>query len=218
MRARLTQQLPCWVLMLLLNCTSSVAATLHNWLPLAPNASLLQQLPTKVADQYRASYVQRRQLQIMAKPLVSEGYILLTPQQGLMWQQQLPIKQTLVVTEKEVSQFDSQDLPMPIPMAAQQMIKAWAPMMKQVIQGQWQLLAQQFHLSATEQSTPLQWQLLMLPLDSSIQQALTRIELSGSEGIELISMHQVNGDVLTVELSAMAAQALSDRELSWLNE
>lgn len=208
-------------LTLLVVCSFSISclqASEKNWLPIHSDSEFLQQISLSGGEQYRASYTQLRQLKIMNKPLESHGELLLTLQNGVLWQQHFPIKQTLIVTPKKVQQLDNEGELIDLPEAAEHMLSAWAPMMQQVILGQWQAVSKQFEVLLLEGSSASSWQIKLMPKDSKMQGALNDIELRGSAFLNSIQMHQANDDQLTIHLVKSEERSLSEQELSWLNE
>ncbi|GGB07930.1 LolA family protein [Agarivorans gilvus] len=193
-------------------------ASANNWQAFDQNSAWLQQLSMGQEGLYRAHFNQARHLQIMQQPLLSSGEVILKAEQGLIWQQLKPFQQTLVVSASQVSQYDRDAQPMQLPVAAQQMIQAWAPMMQQVILGQWSALEQRFEVRLAEGSNIEHWQMQLTPRDQQMQAALANIELSGGQQLQDIAIYQQNGDVLRIELEQQAWQALNPQQQSWLND
>ncbi|MDO6685290.1 MULTISPECIES: LolA family protein [unclassified Agarivorans] len=202
----------------LLMCFVSFWASATTWQPIDASATFLQQLSLAEGEHYQANYIQYRKLKVMKKPLVSSGHLVINAENGLLWQQLKPLKQTLIVTSKSVRQLDSDDADMSLPNAAEQMINAWAPMMQHVVLGEWSELSQRFEILIAKDSSVEAWQILLKPIDQQMKNALLSIELSGSTALDNIKMHQVNQDILTIQLLQAEPVTLSKQQLSWLND
>ncbi len=203
---------------LVLLCLAAGAANAAQWQAFEPSSAWLKQLSMGQDGQYRARYSQARHLQIMQQPLLSSGELLLDAKQGLIWQQLKPFKQSLVVTDTVVSQYDRGGQLMRLPAAAQQMIQAWAPMMQQVILGQWTLLSERFEVLVAEGASTERWEMQLHPRDPQMQAALANIELSGGQQLQHIAIYQQNGDGLRIDLQQQVWQGLNQQQISWFNE
>lgn len=212
------RRLICHWLVVLLCGLLGFSANATQWQAFDESSAWLSQLSMGQQGQYRASFTQARHLQIMQQPLLSSGEVILKAEQGLIWQQLKPFQQTLVVSAAKVSQYDRDAQAMQMPAVAQQMIQAWAPMMQQVILGQWSALQQRFEVQLAQGSNIEHWQMQLTPREQQMQSALANIELSGGEQLQDIAIHQQNGDVLRIRLQQQAWQALNPQQQSWLND
>lgn len=136
-------------------------------------------------------FYQERYISAMNKPLISNGLILLDRTQGVIWQQNKPFEQLMVMTEKQIYQSVN---------GSQQTIKAeeqpqifhFTKIMSNLFQGNWNAIDQYFKLDSKIESK--NWQVNLLPNQSPFNQVFKKIELKGSNFVEEIHIFDQQND------------------------
>lgn len=176
----------------------------------------LQQLAATLTapERVRANFKQKRHLKAFTQPLITQGKMLLLPQQALIWQQQSPIPQVLVLTSTQGWTIDQGDA---TPLSAQAQASI-APLLLATLSGDWASLQAQFTLDyqpAPNVNAP--WQLRLTPkLETPLHAVFEQIELQGHNAVEQITLRGREGDLTELALTPQPATPLTAQEHDWL--
>jgi Outer membrane lipoprotein carrier protein LolA len=133
----------------------------------------------------RAEFVQERMVASLAKPVASSGRMVLSREQGLLWDIEQPVKATLVfsangATEGGVVQAETGRL------------------IRAIIGADLRELRQTFDIEPRGDLE--RWTLHLRPKGREVAQYLRGIELSGGRHLEGIGIVEANGDRLTMRM------------------
>lgn len=182
----------------------------------ATQEAALQQLAKTLTApaRVRANFTQKRHLKAFTQPLITQGKMLLLPQQALIWQQLSPIPQVLVLTSEQGWTIDQGEA---TPLSAQAQASI-APLLLATLSGDWPSLETQFTLdyqAAPNATSP--WQLILHPLpETPLHTVFDHIALQGQETIERIDLLGHEGDLTELRLMPQPATALTQQERHWL--
>lgn len=179
----------------LLLCSCSLAAlTLEQ---------LQQQLTTQKI--LRGDFSQSKTLQMFNQPLLSDGFFLLSQQQGLIWQQNNPFPVALVLGKDKLrQQFDGQDAEV-IDAQDNPMAFYFSHLFLSLFKGDLSALESQFSMSLTEIKKG-HWQLHLLPKQSPLNKVFKYINIEGAHQIQKLTLIELNDDSSVINFTNVKPQ------------
>lgn len=172
----------------------------------------------------RGQFVQLRHLQVLKKPLLSQGQFIFSPTQGLVWQQQRPFKTLMVLKDQQLIQQNSQGKIQHFSAGANgNPIAQQLPRLLQAIMaGDIAALSADFNLfmPATQpanQPANRSWQLGLQAKDPQVQSSMGNITLSGDTLIRSLIMTSNQADVrdyTQIQFTQTQQGQLSEAELA----
>jgi len=196
-------------------------------------SALAQQLDLQLDT--RGQFVQLRHLQVLKKPLLSQGQFIFSPTQGLVWQQLRPFKTLMVLKDQQLIQQNSQGKVQHLNAGANgNPIAQQLPRLLQAIMaGDIAALSADFKLfmpaiqfatqSATQpttQSANRSWQLGLQAKDPQVQSSMGNITLSGDTLIRSLIMTSNQADIsdyTQIQFTQTQQGPLSEAELALFN-
>ena len=189
-------------------------------------SALAQQLNLQLDT--RGQFVQLRYLQVLKKPLLSQGLFIFSPTQGLVWQQQRPFNTLMVLKDQQLIQQNSQGKIQHFSAGANgNPIAQQLPRLLQAIMaGDIDALSADFSLFmlATQsinkpetQPADKSWQLGLQAKDPQVQSSMGNITLSGDTLIRSLIMtsNQANvRDYTQIQFTQTQQGPLSEAELA----
>ncbi|AZG74970.1 outer membrane lipoprotein carrier protein LolA [Shewanella livingstonensis] len=171
----------------------------------------------------RGQFIQLRHLQVLKKPLLSQGQFIFSPAQGLVWQQQRPFNTLMVLKDQQLIQQNSQGKVQQLNAAAsgspiaQQLPRLLQAIMAGDIDG----LSADFNLfmPATQQAGA-PWQLGLQAKDPQVQASIGNITLSGDSQLRSLMMTSSqadNSDYTQIQFIDVQQGPLSASELALFN-
>ncbi len=133
----------------------------------------------------RADFVQERMVASLTRPVTSSGRMVLSRDQGLLWQIEQPVKEMLVfsatgTTEGGIVQAETGRL------------------IRAIIGADLRELRQTFDIEARGDLD--RWLLRLRPKGREVAQYLRGIDLAGGKHLEVIGIAEANGDSLTMRM------------------
>lgn len=181
----------------------------------AATEQALQQLSTKMAlsDSSRGQFEQVRWLRVMKQPLRSSGEFLFQRELGMLWQQQTPFGNLLLLKQGELIQQDSQGkLSVTKADAGPAAVAEMLPrMMQSLLSGDIQTLSQGFELYLLNDQAG-HWQLGLKAKEQSMAALLPQMVLEGSQDLESLTLLAKNGDISQIFFSELDKSPLNDSE------
>ncbi|WP_350996709.1 outer membrane lipoprotein carrier protein LolA [Shewanella sp. TB7-MNA-CIBAN-0143] len=176
----------------------------------------------------RGQFVQLRHLQVLKKPLLSQGQFIFSPTQGLVWQQQRPFNTLMVLKDQQLIQQNSQGKIQHFSSRANgNPIAQQLPRLLQAIMaGDIAALSADFNLfmPATQLATQPEtqpenrsWQLGLQAKDPQVQSSMGNITLSGDTLIRSLIMISNQADVrdyTQIQFTQTQQGQLSEAELA----
>jgi hypothetical protein len=189
-------------------------------------SALAQQLNLQLDT--RGQFVQLRHLQVLKKPLLSQGQFIFSPTQGLVWQQQRPFNTLIVLKDQQLIQQNSQGKIQHFSAGANgNPIAQQLPRLLQAIMaGDIAALSTDFNLfmpatkSADKPETQPEnrsWQLGLQAKDPQVQSSMGNITLSGDTLIRSLIMTSNQADVrdyTQIQFTQPQQGPLSEAELA----
>ncbi|OIN14539.1 hypothetical protein BFS86_11195 [Shewanella algae] len=181
----------------------------------AATEQALQQLSTKMAlsDSSRGQFEQVRWLRVLKQPLRSSGEFLFQRELGMLWQQQTPFDNLLLLKQGELIQQDSQGkLSVTKADAGPAAVAEMLPrMMQSLLSGDIQVLSQGFELYLLNDQAG-HWQLGLKAKEQTMAALLPQMVLEGSQDLESLTLLAKNGDISQIFFSELDKSPLNDSE------
>lgn len=181
----------------------------------AATEQALQQLSTKMAlsDSSRGQFEQVRWLRVLKQPLRSSGEFLFQRELGMLWQQQTPFGNLLLLKQGELIQQDSQGkLSVTKADAGPAAVAEMLPrMMQSLLSGDIQALSQGFELYLLNDQAG-HWQLGLKAKEQTMAALLPQMVLEGSQDLESLTLLAKNGDISQIFFSELDKSPLNDSE------
>ncbi|WP_345886837.1 outer membrane lipoprotein carrier protein LolA [Shewanella algae] len=181
----------------------------------AATEQALQQLSTKMAlsDSSRGQFEQVRWLRVLKQPLRSSGEFLFQRELGMLWQQQTPFDNLLLLKQGELIQQDSQGkLSVTKADAGPPAVAEMLPrMMQSLLSGNIQALSQGFELYLLNDQAG-HWQLGLKAKEQTMAALLPQIVLEGNQDLESLTLLAKNGDISQIFFSELDKSPLNDSE------
>ncbi|MBO2676895.1 outer membrane lipoprotein carrier protein LolA [Shewanella algae] len=181
----------------------------------AATEQALQQLSTKMAlsDSSRGQFEQVRWLRVLKQPLRSSGEFLFQRELGMLWQQQTPFGNLLLLKQGELIQQDSQGkLSVTKADAGPPAVAEMLPrMMQSLLSGDIQALSQGFELYLLNGQAG-HWQLGLKAKEQTMATLLPQMVLEGSQDLESLTLLAKNGDISQIFFSELDKSPLNDSE------
>lgn len=181
----------------------------------AATEQALQQLSTKMAlsDSSRGQFEQVRWLRVLKQPLRSSGEFLFQRELGMLWQQQTPFGNLLLLKQGELIQQDSQGkLSVTKADAGPAAVAEMLPrMMQSLLSGDIQALSQGFELYLLNDQAG-HWQLGLKAKEQTMAALLPQMVLEGNQDLESLTLLAKNGDISQIFFSELDKSPLNDSE------
>ena len=165
-------------------------------LSLMSNASAeltLTQLTAQLStpQELRAHFAQERIMTGFSRTLKAEGTLLISRDHGILWRQNTPFAQNVVIDERGILVDTGSGLKA-LSSAQNPQLLSFAQMLKSLFAGDLSALEQYFTLALS--GTAQSWQLTLTPSHEPINLIFHNIELQGSSYVEQVTLNDKAGD------------------------
>lgn len=163
----------------------------------AVDASLLTTLLGRLRehDTVKVKFTQQKKLRILKRPLQSEGSLVFRRSRGMVWQVTAPVAATYVLNDKGMRELGAQA---GSSIAAHSSMPDLLPLFDAIFAGDEATLARNFDYRIA--GSAQQWQLLLTPRDAMLLRVFDRLELTGGNYIDSITLFDTRGDQTRIEL------------------
>lgn len=163
-------------------------------------ALTLDELQTRFAQMQvvRADFVQERQIQNMARPLLSSGKMLMESRQGLWWYQEKPFEMTMVMTDAQMVQITNKQAPQVITAESNPQMFQFSTLLRGLFNADREVLQQNFSIEFIDLGNE-QWLLRLKPIISPLDRLFQQIELHGEQYINRIIIFDQQGDITQID-------------------
>lgn len=148
-------------------------------------------------------FTQTKHISILSKPLTSQGFLLISePNNGVVWQTLAPIRSTIVISDKELRQFNKLDEPVTAPASSNQKASQLiSSTFLAILAGNLSQLEENFR-SQIECSSQ-QWHIVLQANNSDMQHLIDSIIIQGQSSIEHLTFTEANGDRTELTFTAV---------------
>jgi hypothetical protein len=168
----------------------------------ATPATLAQQLGPATAgltgaQTLRGSYVQKKTLQGVPRPLEAEGTFVFVRSRGIAWRTVRPFDSELVITPTRIIQREGGRVSMHLAAARQPSVRVVAEIFTAVFALDFEALAARFELFSRPHGDG--WELGLRPRAGAVP-ALKQLVVSGRQHVERVRVSDANGDETDIRL------------------
>ncbi|MDR2862590.1 MAG: outer membrane lipoprotein carrier protein LolA [Puniceicoccales bacterium] len=159
--------------------TAAVAIVLVCAFAAAPaHALTLEELQTQLAGRpvVRCDFVQERQISGFARPLKSQGAILVARDHGLWWHQQKPFEMTLLLDSQRMVQTVAGQAPQIITAEKNPQLFQFNHLLVAIFRADRAVLEKNFTVTFTDGAG---WTLVLIPKEAPLNKVFRRITLTG---------------------------------------
>jgi hypothetical protein len=145
----------------------------------------------------RGQFIQLRNLQVLKKPLLSQGQFIFSPAQGLVWQQRRPFNTLMVLKDQQLIQQNSQGKVQQLNAATSgsPMVQQLPRLLQAIMAGDIDALSAEFNLfMPATQKAGAPWQLGLQAKDPQLQASMGNITLSGDSQLRSLIMTSSQAD------------------------
>ena len=165
---------------------------------------------TTVSGNLQGSFTQDKYLNALDATLTSTGKFSYLRKVSVRWETLEPIQSEFLMTPNEVISRQGEQELFRMNTRDNPVISTLNKIFFSVLTAEWENLAQYFQISdATIEKES--WQVELLPLDSSIQQVVQRVELKGDVFLREIILHEKDGNRTTIRFSDLTASSNDSR-------
>lgn len=148
----------------------------------------------------KAKFIQERQLSNPSITLRSTGKLLLSPKDGLWWQQEEPFGMTLLLTDTSMLQQLEGEAAQPLAAGGNAQMQQFQRLLRDLLVVDLQALNQHFSLTSLPTETT-GWKLKLEPKTSPLNQLFAYFELTGDQVVRRLIMKDNKGDSTTIRFS-----------------
>jgi outer membrane lipoprotein-sorting protein len=161
----------------------------------------------------RADFVQEKRIQGMTRPLVSEGRLLFSRDQGVLWQVERPYRAAYILTGTHMIEVAADGARRVMPVSDQPGLAEVSRVFRGVLGADTTALAEQFRIETSGGVS--RWQLRLTPRTDALRKAIPLIVVAGGEFLERVDLDEAAGDHTLIRLlRARGGDALTADELS----
>jgi hypothetical protein len=161
----------------------------------------------------RAQFVQERSLADLERPLVSRGRIVVSREQGVLWQVESPVKLALAFTHTQIIETGP-DGARRLRAQGRNIETQIGRVMRGILASDAESLRANFE--ATAAGTPERWTIRLAPRPREMARVLREIRLAGGGHLEMIEVEEASGSLTTLRMRQVAlAERLEPGELEY---
>jgi outer membrane lipoprotein-sorting protein len=146
----------------------------------------------------RADFTQEKRIQGMTRPVTSEGRLLFSRDQGVLWQIERPYRAAYLLTGTHMIEVAADGTRRAVAVADQPGLAEVSRVFRAVLGADTAALAEQFRIEAA--GTLARWQLRLTPRADALKKAIPQIVLSGGEFLERVELDEAAGDRTLIRL------------------
>jgi outer membrane lipoprotein-sorting protein len=172
--------------------------------PASSTASAQAGLVARIAAQLaghagvRARFRQTQTLAALSAPLLSTGTLVFVRDRGVIWRTETPYRVTYVIGDRGVTKIDASGT-RSTHGASRGGIAQVSQMMRAMLGGDLSALYSQFDVAAD--GTPVRWRLSLQPNQPQLAQALKSLRMEGGAFLSSLEITAANGDTTRIDFS-----------------
>lgn len=168
---------------------------------IAPAAQALSKTPV-----LRGTFVQRKFLKDIPKPLKSSGNFVISREQGIWWHTQLPFDSEFILTPDSMAQLDGGKVAVRLSAAQQPGLRIVGDVFFSIFALDPSALAGNFELFG-QRGEREAWTMGLRPKSSALNNVLTETVISGATHVDKVELWDAHGDRTEITLSSADASA-----------
>lgn len=170
-------------------------------MPLYATLSLdLMDKLTESPENLRGQFVQKKTVKAFDVTIKSSGDFHYRRHQFIDWHTHKPVPNQLRMTPSQITSQQGDQSLMQIDTDADPTVKVLSQIFFAVLTAEWRQLADYFNARGDLQQQ--NWQLTLTPKTAQLEAIIKQVDLSGDQLLRDITLHEVNGDITHIHLSA----------------
>ncbi len=166
----------------------------------------------KATQFMRADFQQTKHVSALSKPLVSQGQLIFSRSQGIIWQIRKPFPFIYILTNQGVVQYEEGKKPVFVTAAQQPVVHEFIELFLALFSGDAAVLEDRFEIGYVSGKT--KWQIELFPRNVSLRQFIASLQITGNKSIEEIVIRERGSDYTRIRLlnPASDGQLTSDEK------
>ncbi|MCI5454670.1 LolA family protein [Escherichia coli] len=148
----------------------------------------------------RAHFDQTRTIKDLPQPLRSQGQMLITRDQGLLWDQTSPFPMQLLLDDKRMAQVINGQPPQIITAENNPQMFQFNHLLRALFQADRKVLEQNFRVEFADKGEG-RWTLRLMPTTTPLDKIFNTIDLAGQTYLESIQLNDKQGDRTDIALT-----------------
>lgn len=151
------------------------------------------------------------------REMASSGIFLISSDDGILWQTQKPYFSTMVMTKNAIIQTNAKGKKSVLSADSNATFEQFASVLSSVFTGNSEALTKNFDVEFI--GTTDNWNINLIPKNSSVRKFVEEIEMAGKISIDLMTIHEPNGDYIRYDfLTHVYPDSLTDEEKALFSE
>ena len=151
------------------------------------------------------------------REMASSGIFLISSDDGILWQTQKPYFSTMVMTKSAVIQTNAKGKKSVLSAESNATFEQFAKVLSSVFTGRSESLTENFDVEFI--GTVDNWNINLIPKNSSVRKFVEEIEMAGKLSVDLMTIHEPNGDYIRYEfLTHVYPDSLTEEEKALFSE
>lgn len=145
--------------------------------------------PTSIV---RVAFTQARHMEILSKPIVTEGRLVFAKGQGIVWLIEKPFQTRLALTGTHVTEWGDGVERRRSPLSARPALASLVSILVPLLSGTFDTLEEDFMVDASTLNDG--WEATLVPRSGVMTEIVSSIDLSGDTAVREIAVREVGGD------------------------
>ena len=159
----------------------------------------------------KGDFRQIKLIKRIKREMASSGIFIISAGDGILWQTQKPYFSSMAMTESAIIQTNADGKKSVMSADGNATFEQFAKVLSSVFNGNPRGLAENFDVEFI--GTADNWNINLIPKNSSVRGVISEIEMVGHVSIELMTIHEPNGDYIRYEfLNHVYPDSLTDSE------
>ena len=146
---------------------------------------------------FRSHFKQQKKIKILNAPLLSEGKVIYSSDNGIIWETSSPIQSKLIISDSKIFEISTQNKQITKKLIKQTGIHGIYTIFQALLTGNTDIIRSNF--SASYQEMPESWIIYLSPLSSPLNKIFDEITLTGNQNIKSITFNETNQDSTRIE-------------------
>jgi len=167
-----------------------------SFLALPAQAEISYETLTKLTDKpdhLEGDFKQEKTLKSFDTSLVSLGKFIYKCDQSIQWITLSPVENTLLMTPDKVISKQGENELLAIDANQNPTVKVLSHLFFAIMTADWQSLADYFNVEG--ETVTDSWHVNLTPNNKSLEQAITKVDLSGDKFLREVTLYDPNGDI-----------------------
>jgi len=166
----------------------------------------------------RASFTQKRHVEALTRPLLTEGKMVFAESQGLAWLVEAPFQTNLSLTRSHVTEWNDETARQRTPLSTRPALSALVTILMPILSADFEGLAENFVVKETVSENS--WEIVLTPRSTAMFNVISSIEISGDSVVRELVVREAKGDWTQLLFTNYLSDAtpLSAKELRYFQE